>query len=407
MNAIFTICAKNYLAHAKTLGYSVKKYAPDTDFFIILSDEIGSDNIYCDDFNVIESNSLGIESFYEMAFKYNVVEFSTAVKPYYIDILLSDKGYEKVLYLDPDTVLYDSPEYLWNRLDFSDALLTPHIIYPYINFEGATPEEELLFVGIYNLGFFGVKNSETGRHIVKWWCEKLKNQCYADKEDALHVDQKWMDFLPCLYGDKIEILKHPGVNVAFWNLHERKVQDNEDCYWVNDQKLILFHFSGLDPNKYSEISKKQTKFHFDKNPELVRIFTEYVEQLRLNDLNHLSSLSYIYNRFDNDIHVLSYQRRLFRILVENEGKEYKEPFSTGKGSFYELLLTNKLMVFEKDGKYNQLRKGLTNFDRKIYLLKKLLKILKSIIGIKYYYLLMKFLLIYSRFEKQTFLLRKK
>ena len=114
MNVIFTICAKNYLAQAKTLGYSVKKHSPTTDFYILLSDEIGDVSIYCDDFEVIESKSLkNIPNFSTLAFKYNVIEFSTSVKPFFFDWLLNEKRYEKILYLDPDMVVYNSLDFLF------------------------------------------------------------------------------------------------------------------------------------------------------------------------------------------------------------------------------------------------------------------------------------------------------
>ena len=45
MNAICTICAKNYLAHAKTLGDSIRKFHPEVEFYILLSDEIDNNSI--------------------------------------------------------------------------------------------------------------------------------------------------------------------------------------------------------------------------------------------------------------------------------------------------------------------------------------------------------------------------
>ncbi|WP_316809619.1 hypothetical protein [Pedobacter agri] len=404
-NAIFTICAKNYLAQAKTLGYSVKKHCPDVDFFILLSDEIDGINIKCEDFNVIESKNLpNIHSFYEMAFKYDVIEFSTSIKPYFLDILVNERGYQNVLYIDPDMVVYNSLNFLFDELETKAALLTPHILYPYVKYEGATSEEELLFVGIYNLGFFAVNNSTTGKQIIDWWKHKLADQCYADKEDAQHVDQRWMDFLPALHGDNVKILRHPGMNVAFWNMHERAFSVEDGNYFVDGMPLAIFHFSGLDAHDYHNIARKQDKYNLDNKPEYLQLFKEYVDNLEKNDLAYLSKLKYKYNQYDNGVSVLPYQRRFFRTLGNKEA--YKNPFITIKDSFFNLLEINKLMIFDKDGKYIAIRKGISNVDGKIEKLKKLLIILKKTVGIKRYYLLMKFIRSHSRFEKQAFLIEK-
>ena len=407
MNAIFTICAKNYLAQAKTLGYSIKKYCADVDFFILLSDEIGNDDIKCSAFNVIEGKNLNnIEGYYDMAFKYDVIEFSTSIKPYYLDILLNEKGYDKVLYIDPDMVVYNSLDTLFDELDHFDAILTPHLLKPYVDYQGATSEEELLFVGIYNLGFFGIKNSTVGKQMTEWWKVKLKDQCYADKEDALHVDQKWMDFLPSLYGDQIRILRHPGVNLAFWNMHEREFLDDGENYSVDGFPLIIFHFSGFSYADYENIAVKQTKHSLTTLPQYRRLFESYVSSLKDNDFIHLRSLKYTYNYYENDIPILKYQRRLYRMLTL-ESSVFSNPFSVSEEKgFFNKLKNNKLMVFEKDGKLQAIRKSYGDIEGKINKLFWVLNALKSIVGIKRYYLLMKFISIYNRFEKQPFLIKK-
>ncbi|SDD95915.1 hypothetical protein SAMN05216464_103162 [Mucilaginibacter pineti] len=402
--AIFTICAKNYLAQAKVLGYSVKKFCPDCDFDIVLSDEIDGQDLMCNDFNVIEAKKLGIENYYDMAFKYDVIEFSTAVKPFYLEQLL--EKYDQVLYLDPDMVVYDSLEFLFDHLEKYDALLTPHIIKPYIDFEGATAEESLLWVGIYNLGFFGVNNSETGRHIAKWWKTKLANQCFADKEDALHVDQKWMDFLPALYGERVLVLHNPAVNMAFWNYHERKLFKKEDTFFVDDIKfpLAIFHFSSFDPNDIECVAKRQDKFTLSTIPQYRELFENYLQDLKINGLDKLSKLKYNYSQFENGVPVLKPHRRLYRGLVR-EGLTFHDHFSTAPGSYYDLLERNNLKLNDPEQRLKSLKK---TYGANPPILNKIfsaLNVFNRLFGTKKYYLMMRFFEIYNRFENQTFLIK--
>lgn len=405
--AIFTICAKNYLAQAKTLGHSVREFCPDCDFHIVLSDEVDGNSLYCDDFNLIESRSLGINGFDDMAFKYDVIEFSTAVKPFYINQLFKE-GYDKVLYLDPDMVVYSSLQFLFDNLDGQDAILTPHIVKPYINYESAVSEETLLFVGIFNLGFFGIKNSETGRYITQWWMVKLKDQCFADKTDGLHVDQKWMDFLPSLYGNKVLIQHHPGVNIAFWNYHERKLFKKGGQYFVDSEEfpLAIFHFSSFDPYDMESMAKRQSKFTLTILPEYRELFTQYVKNLQANNLDHIVKLKYKYSYFDNDVPILQMHRRLYRGLVI-EGMSFTDRFSTRQGSYYNLLENNKVILIDKEGEFKTLKK---TFGENPPIFKKIfagLSTFNRMFGTKKYYLMMRFFAIYHRFENQTFLIKKR
>lgn len=405
-NAIFTICAKNYLAQAKTLGESVLTHCPKADFYILLSDEIKDEDIKCSKFNVVEAKNIGIKKFYEMAYKYDVIEFSTSIKPFFLEKLINEKKYDKVLYLDPDMVVYNSIELLFSYLDTHDALLTPHLLKPYVDYQGATSEEEILFVGIYNLGFFGINNSENSMQMIKWWKEKLKNQCYADKEDALHVDQKWMDFLPALYGDRVKIIREAGINLAFWNMHERVFVDTDSTFLVDDQELMIFHFSGFDSHDYENIARKQNKFSLKSSPQYRRLFENYVRKLELNDLDYHKKQQYTYNVYDNGVHILKYQRRLFRtLLVKNYTVE--NPFETNKeNSYYRKLETNSLMILDKEGKYYALKKTYGNVDAKLSKLFWVLRIFNKLVGIKRYYLFMRVMSVYNRFENQNFLFKK-
>jgi len=407
MNAIFTIAAKNYLAHAKTLGDSIKKFHPECRFTILLSDEIDGEDLG-NDFEIIESKNIGIVDFEKMAFQYDVIEFSTSIKPFFIKKLFNE-GYEKVLYIDPDMVVYHKLDLIFENLDQYDAVLTPHLIKPYVDYVGATSEEELLFVGIYNLGFFAVKNSPVGNNITDWWIKKLANQCYADKEDALHVDQKWMDFLPALYTNEVLISRYAGMNLAFWNFHERKLlRDANGNFFVDDwdTPLLIMHFSGLEADNVEAVCRKQTKYTLTNIPEYRPLFEDYVSRLNRNGFNELRKLVYKYNFFDNKVSILKYHRRMFRGLV-NEGYSFHNLFSSSAPEgIYAFLANNDAMLIDNSGKLQTLKKTYGKEPAIFKLVFKSLKIFKKVFGIKKYYLMMRFFTIYHRFEKQTFLVKK-
>ena len=104
MNAVFTICAKNYLAQALTLKESFEKKNKD-DFYIFLADE-ATDDLLTQYPCIRPLNKEWCPKWQEMAFKYDVMEFSTSIKPFCFATLF--KTYENVIYIDPDIFVFDN-----------------------------------------------------------------------------------------------------------------------------------------------------------------------------------------------------------------------------------------------------------------------------------------------------------
>jgi len=413
MKAFCTIAAKNYLPHARTLGDSLNKCCPGIPFHILLADDTeGMLDLSREKYDTVEVKNIGIPFYKDMAFKYDVIEFCTSVKPFFFEHLFDTYGYDKVVYLDPDMYVYDNLEHIFNILDDDFVVLTPHILKPYLKYEGAISEEELLFVGIYNLGFAAFNKSVQARQVLEWWKLKLKDQCFADKEDALHVDQRWIDFLPALYEKGVHILRHPGYNISHWNMHERSFSFKNEKYYVDDDfPLVIYHFSGLDPHNYKAICRKQQIFHLDTLPEYRELFEQYVEELIGNGYYELSLLPYCYSKFNNGIKIFKFQRRLYRALTLNKslnelGINIDDPFASGLDSLYALFEKNKLIIEEYAKSLKPAPQLVNEKNIKKMILFQIMKFLKTAIGINRYYHLMNFFAEHSRFERQTFLIKK-
>jgi hypothetical protein len=79
----------------------------------------------------------------------------------------------------------------------------------------------------------------------------------------MFTDQRWMYLAPVFVPDPL-ILRHPGYDVAYWNLPHRDIRRREDGTWlVNGQPLVFFHFSGIDPEDPSVFSRHQNHFTMD------------------------------------------------------------------------------------------------------------------------------------------------
>lgn len=407
MNAVFTIVAKNYLPLAFAQAETLKRYAPGINYSILLADSAAGLDIAAQPYPVVTLDVLNINNLESLEFKYNITEFCTAVKPYYFSYLF-DKGFKRVIYLDPDVCAFGSLEPIFNELGTKSINLTPHFISPEINYSGTITESLLLHVGVFNCGFIAVSNSENGQHFIKWWENRLYDKCYQDKIEAYHTDQKWVDLAPALYGNEVLISRDIGRNMAFWNLHERKLIFKDDGAHLVENRftgekrpLLLFHFAGYDiKNAETVIHKNHAEYKMDDFPELKPLFTWYRDALLRNKFKEYISLSYGYNKFDNNDPITAFQRRLYRGLIE-AGHSFSSAFATGSGSFHDLLKKNKLLSNQSpDGLKS---KNIDQFKGKIEKLNRVMRILKKTLGFDRYALLLKFCQRYFRPENQTFL----
>lgn len=296
MTLAFTLCSINYLAQARTLGDSLRRTNPHIRFIIGLVDRLDVAQVPPDmlpDFELLELHTIGISSLQEMCEHYNITELNTAVKPYFFRYFFERvPQVSNVIYFDPDIIVYQPLTELENLLQKHDFVLTPHLTTPID--DQLTPNElHHLNTGVYNLGFIALRKSPEALDFVKWWEEKLFDECKIDLCNGLFVDQNWVNFAP-VFWNNIHVEKHPGWNAAYWNLHERRFSFKEGTHSVNNLPVVFFHYSGYDPAKPNVISKYQDRFTFEQRPDLVALFDFYRSELLRNHNAYYRQFSCFY-----------------------------------------------------------------------------------------------------------------
>ena len=252
--AVFSIISPNYRHLVRVLMGSLEQHHPQWDRFVLLVDESTS-RAPEELFTTVSLAALSLPHRRQFCFRYTLLELNTAVKPWMFEHLFAH-GYGRVLYLDPDIRVFSPLIELDASPPGTFLTLTPHLT-------GSIPGDEhpseriILQAGTYNLGFLAVRRHPALARFLAWWQEKLEFQCVVDVERGLFVDQKWMDLAPGLFPD-VEVLRHDGYNVAYWNLRQRDVVADESGVSVNSQPLRFFHFSGADPSKPRLVSKHDT-----------------------------------------------------------------------------------------------------------------------------------------------------
>lgn len=105
----FTICSNNYLAKARIAAETFLDKHTSYRFFIFLVDKFLSEINYegIPNVKVVAIRDV-VNNIDELAWKYNIIELNTAVKPSIFTFLFERYKSDHVLYLDPDLMIFDS-----------------------------------------------------------------------------------------------------------------------------------------------------------------------------------------------------------------------------------------------------------------------------------------------------------
>jgi hypothetical protein len=406
---IFTITARNYLAIALTLGESVAKHHPEARFSICVADGLdGVDAVLASPNHrfVDVPAVLGKEVIDDLAFKYNITEYCTAVKPaIFRKIFRDEPDTELVYYMDPDTYLFGRLEAITGATPEKTLYLTPHLIDCRISDDHPYQEYHHLWEGIFNLGFCAIRRTASSNKIVDWWDARLREYCYADRNDGLHTDQKWMDYAPAFFTEQLEVVRNHGANAAHWNLAERPLSRIGDRYYAGNDALVFFHFSGFD-FKGELLTKhapadKQTTYLTPVVTELSRAYRAAVKAQRFDDFIRIP---YRFGTFDDGTPVTPTLRRLYREIQKDD--VIQQPFSS-QGSFYALLNKKKLLDKSEAARSNYSKATVGNLGGKMVKLGRVMRAVLPIIGVKRYSQLVKLAGYLGRFENHVFLLKDK
>jgi len=282
---------------------SLQNTHPDWDRYVGLADR-------CDDvqefsrnlFDTVLVESLPLPDRNAFLFRYGIMELNTAIKPYMFSHLRK-QGYEHIIYIDPDILVFDrlsDVEQLLN--EGAAAVVTPHLTAP-IKDQFVPTELDIMRAGAYNLGFLALGNQPESDAFIQWWEEKLEFGAVSDPARGLFTDQKWIDLAPGMFGN-FAILRDPGYNVAYWNLAHRPIKKVGSTYQVNNHPLRFFHFSGFDPINPKPFSKHQNRFDLETIGEAKSLALMYAKKyFRMDSLN----LENVLIRSENSATALRFQ----------------------------------------------------------------------------------------------------
>lgn len=311
-----TIVARNYIAQARVLHASLAENSPELHRATLLVDGTEPDRGTSGIGEVLLPSDLGIpqRELEHMMLIYSVMELATALKPALLRLLVTRSG-TPALYLDPDIQVFSSLQEIVDDATSRGIVITPHTLEPLPRDGLRHSEQTIMLAGMYNLGFIAV--APTALRFLAWWHERLLVDAVSDPGAGLFTDQRWIDWVPSLF--PVHISRHPGDNVAYWNLHARRVTRGSDGVWrAEGQPLRFFHFSGFDPSTPWIISKHMgdtPRPRSSRDDDLHVALEEYAALLRDAGHGAASSESYRWDALPNGFHLTAQRRSVMRQLV--------------------------------------------------------------------------------------------
>lgn len=322
----FTSAAVNYLPKVRMLAESIRKYHPEWEFVLALPDAPGSEIDFSREpiDEVLPVATLDIPDLTRWIYFHAIVELATAIKPWVLKSLLARPDVGRVLYFDPDMVLFSRLDDLLEKLEGNNVALTPHQTVPEAGLE-AIKDNEICSLkhGIFNLGFVGVSATDEGRRFAAWWADRVYHFCKADIPNGLFTDQKWIDFAPVFF-DGVVILKNPRYNVATWNLTTRRFAgDAVHGFTVDGQPLGFYHFTGFDSGAHQVMASKNAP----GNASVQALVDWYREATRFDSEDPASKVRWTYGQYADGSPIPLLHRRLYRERVDLQSA-YPDPFDT-------------------------------------------------------------------------------
>lgn len=387
MLAACTIVSRNYLHFARTVCKSFLAAHPGAEFYVLLVDRPDGDReLRGEPFTPVWVEDLGIPGFLSVAFKYNILELSTGVKPSFLKWLLDRRGVERLIYLDPDIFVYAALDEIDERLRETDIVLTPHMLSP-IRDDRKPEEQDFLRVGVFNLGFIGVSNRAPARAFLDWWEARCLALGFLEQRSGLFVDQKWINFVPCFFPG-VGIVRDPGCNVAYWNLHERTIGAKDGGLLVNGASpLKFFHFSGIDLRDIDRISKHQNRFTLAERGDLAPLFEAYREEVSKNGYPASGGARYAFGFFSNGMLVTELARRVYSMSPDRFAGG--DPFDAS-GEFFSFARKSRLLSdTDRSSSYGAL--DVDHRDFRLRIVHACLRLARFALGPDRYTMLMRYL----------------
>jgi hypothetical protein len=312
--AACTIVTKNYLSYARSLAKSFVMHNPESQFYVLLADQLDdSFDPTNEPFRIIYLDDLPEQDVVEkMCFYYTPFELCCALRGFLHEYIYEKTDVDRWIFLDSDIMVFSSLDVVFDQLEYSSILLTPHYSSAHIEYATVHPEELCTVKsGLYNAGFLGLARTLETRQFITWFKARLKFFSLDDSSKKLFVDQIWLNLIPAFF-KKVDLCLEPGANIGHWNLYQRQLnKDHSGRFTANDKPVLFVHFSGWDIDNPSKVSIYSPEYDCNTPKVWVEIAECYRSILIENEYFETEKYPYGFGKFYDGKIIENSFRRLY------------------------------------------------------------------------------------------------
>jgi hypothetical protein len=192
-----------------------------------------------------------------------------SIVEYALDVL----NFDTAIFVDGDTYTYYNYNDLQQTTEKHSIVVIPHITKPLPN-DNMFPQNRVISLsGNYNTGVWAA--SQKGLNFIRWWKEQTSLFPITRPDAGLVNEQGWLRFAGD-FDDDTKIFRHPGYNVAYWNIKQRYLVQQENMLLIDNKPLCVMHFSGLKPNlPPAQMSVFQNRYFLNMQDLAYKLYNDY------------------------------------------------------------------------------------------------------------------------------------
>lgn len=248
-----TVATRDFLPAVCVLATSLRRHDPDAGLSCYLvGDGLSAQESAALPFHVRRTDTLPIADARRFFFEHTTKELCCALKPHIMADALRRGETAAVVYLDADINVYApiAAVFAAYLAVGGSVALTPHLLTTKL------PSHVLIIMraGIYNGGVIAVRNDGDGMAFLEWWQQCVATSCVRDPCGGVSADQRWLDLAVALF-PFVRVIRDPGLNVGYWNLHERLLSAPGGEVMVNGKHVLrIYHFSNVTRTGLTEFA---------------------------------------------------------------------------------------------------------------------------------------------------------
>lgn len=324
--AFCSIATRAYLPQARALGAGLRRHHPDASLYLLVVDATVTAAETAPFQPICLADLPQRSHLADMSFYYDAFELSNALKGELHRYMLERTGAQRWIYLDADIMVLGNLEDALKPLETCSILLTQHVTQPFAGDQFDPAELNIAKCGIYNGGFLGLRRSNEAEQFIGWFASRLTRHAFRFYRGQF-VDQLWLNLVPSFF-QSTALCSDAGVNVAHWNLHERRLtEDAAGQFKVNDSPLLLLHLSGWNANEPDEVSVYAKEYRGRAPAAWSRLGRMYLELLKQHGFEPGAPREYGFAAFDDGHPITREMRRYFHDMIEQGRRPDRSPFS--------------------------------------------------------------------------------